>query len=100
MNNNSAIMTDASWRESTRVWNEWFKLVAGCPSPAGDAASWAVFRNNAEGWWEEIASRERETQHRTKEFGDWIRGRSDTERHEQARDVGTKELDARGVLIT
>ena len=88
-----------SWRESTRIWSEWFRLVAGCPSPAENEAAWSIFRTDAEDWWDAIASQESETQHRTREFTDWAQGRSFRNKHAQVRRRTTKELDTRGGTI-
>jgi hypothetical protein len=49
---------------------------------------------------EKVASRERETQWRTKEFGDWNRGRSYAAAHEQVDERRRRELDARGIPMT
>ena len=72
-------------------------MVAGCPSPAEHEASWSIFRNDAEDWWDEIASQESETQHRTREFTEWVQGRSFRNKHAQVRRKTAKELDTRGV---
>jgi hypothetical protein len=65
-----------SWRQSSRIWKEWFRLVAGCPAPAEDAESWEMFRVDAMKWWASRAEPESETQHRTGEFTRWLVARS------------------------
>jgi hypothetical protein len=81
-----------SWRESTRVWSEWFRLVAGCPSPTESKESWAAFRYDAEEWWQEFAASQSETQHRIHELAEWLRDRSDR----RGEPNHHKELDERG----
>jgi hypothetical protein len=85
-----------SWRESTRVWSEWFRLVAGCPSPTESRESWATFRYDAEEWWQEFAVIQSETQHRINELAEWLCDRSDRRGEPNYH----KELDERGVPRT